>query len=298
MKLAFLISTDKDAHQLRNLIYSLPDDAVFFIHIDSKRDLQHFKQDLLRENITFINHRVNLVEGSIREVEAQVELLRAALTDGADRMVFLTGGDYPLWSKQRISDYFAKAGDSEIISGIAMPGQGRAAYPYTDFRPLAGKSWRMLSVKGQMRSGLKRMLNGLHIHKTLRIYCPEKTYTLYKGASSWAITPELARLIVKTWDDNERLVTYFRTSYHPVETFVQTVAFNSDQAPHCKARQGRYPGIDALSPLTFIDGYPNAKILTEDDLAEVKCSGKMFCRKMVSKYSDGLRSLIDAERED
>lgn len=62
MKLAFLISTDKDAHQLRNLIYSLPDDAVFFIHIDSKRDLQHFKQDLLRENITFINHRVNLVE--------------------------------------------------------------------------------------------------------------------------------------------------------------------------------------------------------------------------------------------
>ena len=52
------------------------------------------------------------------------------------------------------------------------------------------------------------------------------------------------------------------------------------------------------APLTFIDGYPNAKILTEDDLAEVKCSGKMFCRKMVSKYSDGLRSLIDAERED
>ena len=58
MKLAFLISTDKDAHQLRNLIYSLPDDAVFFIHIDSKRDLQHFKQDLLRENITFINHHI------------------------------------------------------------------------------------------------------------------------------------------------------------------------------------------------------------------------------------------------
>lgn len=109
-------------------------------------------------------------------MEAQVELLRATLTDGADRMVFLTGGDYPLWSKQRISDYFAKAGDSEIISGIAMPGQGRAAYPYTDFRPLAGKSWRMLSVKGQMRSGLKRMLNGLHIHKTARIYCPEDLY--------------------------------------------------------------------------------------------------------------------------
>ena len=128
-----------------------------------------------------------------------------------------------------------------------MPGQGRAAYPYTDFRPLAGKSWRMLSVKGQMRSGLKRMLNGLHIHKTLRIYCPEKTYTLYKGASSWAITPELARLIVKTWDDNERLVTYFRTSYHPVETFVQPCVVQLQ--PPCPHRNGLLPRKRRMEPV-------------------------------------------------
>lgn len=298
MKLAFLISTQRDARHLADLVNSLPQDVQYYIHIDSERDLLHFKQRLFRENVSFINHRVNLVQGSIREVEAQVELLRAALTDGADYMVYLSGQDYPLWKNDRIIDFFSKAGGHEFIRGIAMPGQGKAAYPYTDLRPLDGKPWRTLSAKGQLRAGLRRLINGFNIHKTLRIHCPEKTYTLYKGAASWAITPNLARLVVKMWDENERFVSYFHTSYRPVETFVPTVAFNSDIASQCEMVKGRYQGIDALSPLTFIDGYPDAKILTEDDFAELKVADKMFCRKIVSKYSDGLRSLIDAERED
>ena len=94
MKLAFLISTGKDARHLTSLINSLPEDATYYVLVDSKRSLLHFKHSLFRENVNFISHRVNVVDGSIREVEAQVELLRAALTDGADYMVFLSGQDY------------------------------------------------------------------------------------------------------------------------------------------------------------------------------------------------------------
>lgn len=295
MKLAFLISTGKDARHLTSLINSLPEDATYYVLVDSKRSLLHFKRSLFRENVNFISHRVNVVDGSIREVEAQVELLRAALTDGADYMVYLSGQDYPLWSNDRIVKCFNKADGHEFLTGVAMPGQGRAAYPYTDLQPLSGKPWRTFSAKGQMRISLRRLINGLHIHKTLRIHCPEKTYTLYKGSSSWAITPDLAELVVKMWDENKRFVNYFRTSYRPVETFVPTVAFNSDLASRCDLVKGRYPGTDALNQLTYIDG-KTAKILTEVDFAELKVVDKMFCRKVVSKYSDGLVSMIDAVR--
>lgn len=297
MKLAFLIATHKDARHLRDLVNSLPADADYFVHVDSQRDLSHFREGIDRPNVHFISHRVNCVEGSITEVEAQVELLREALSTGTyDYLVYLGGQDYPLWSNSRITDFFAKAGGKEIIKAIALPGQGRAAYPYCDFHPYASRPWRKYTIKGQARVSLRRLINGLHIHKTLYIHCPAKTYTLYKGATSWAITPDVASLIVEEWDDNRWLVNYFHTSYRPAETFVPTVVFNSVFAPRAMEAKGRYPGMDALSPLTYIDGSPKVKVLTEVDFTTLKACDKMFCRQMTTRYSDGLKSMIDNDR--
>lgn len=297
MKLAFLISTGKDARHLRDLVDSLPAEADFYIHIDSKRDLLPFENPVRRQNVTFLRDRVNVVSGSISEVRVQVELLRRALAVGGyDYLVNIGGLDYPLWDNAHIVNFFSEAKGKEILSGIAMAGQGKAAYPYTDFSLLANHSWANNSLKNKARGALRNALNLASIHKTLSIHCPGKTYKLYKGASSWAITPELGYQIVAEWDDNKRLVEYFRTSYRPVETFVPTVALNSEFASRCTLVKGHYKGIDALSPLTYIDGSPVAKVLTEVDFNAVKEENKMFCRQVVTGYSDGLKSMIDAER--
>lgn len=297
MKIAFLISTNKDARHLRDLIGSLPTDADYYIHVDAKRDLLHFENMVRQHNITFLRNRVNVVAGSLNEVEVQVELLRKALNaDNYDYLVHVCGSDYPLWGNNRINSFFANASGRQIISGIAMLGQGKAAYPYCDFRPLANHSWRGGSLKAKTRVALRKALSLASIHKTLRIHCPLKTYTLYKGAAAWAITPELAYQVVSEWDDNKQLREYFSTSLRPVETFVPTVAFNSEFANSCIVVKGRYKGADALSPLTYIDGGTEPKVLTEVDFTSIKNEDKMFCRKVVTDYSDGLKSMIDAER--
>lgn len=297
MKLAFVISTSKDARHLRDLVDSLPSDADFYIHVDEKRDLLHFENPVRRQNVTFLRNRVNVVSGSIDEVQCQVELLRKALACGTyDYIVYLGGTDYPFWDNTRINAFFANAGGREILQGIAMAGQGRAAYPYTDFRPLSDHFWRNGSLKDKARGAARKLLILAHVHKTLRIHCPEKTYTLYKGAGAWAITPDLATLIVKQWDNNKRLVKYFHTSLRPVETFVPTVALNSEYASRCTIVKGYYKGADALSPLTYIDGGNDPKVLSEADFSDIKTEDKMFCRQVVTGYSDGLKSLIDADR--
>lgn len=297
MKLAFLISTNKDARHLRDLIDSLPEEADYYVHIDSKRDLLTFENLVRRQNVTFLRERVNVVSGSISEVQVQVELLRKALACGGyDYLVNIGGLDYPLWGNARILDFFGKAKGKEIVSGIAMAGQGKAAYPYTDFRLLANHTWAANSLKSKARGALRKAVNLASIHKTLSIHCPGKTYRLYKGASSWAITPELGYQIVGEWDDNKRLAEYFKTSYRPVETFVPTVALNSEFVAKCNLVKGRYKGIDSLSTLTYIDGSPTERVLTEVDFNNIKAEDKMFCRQVVTGYSDGLKSMIDADR--
>ena len=298
MKLAFLISAHQDARQLARLVNSLPEDSEFYIHIDRKVDIRPFQERLDRPNIRFIEHRVDVVWGSLNEVEYQVELIRAALSYGrADYLITLSGMDYPLWGNGRIKRFFSEAGGREFLQGISMLRQGKASRNYRDFRFLASRPWPAGSLQSKLRVALRRLVAATGVQKTLRIHCPGKTYTLYKGAAWWAITPDLARLVVEEWDGNAHLVGYFKTSFCPAETFVQTVAFNSGFASRCMLAEGRYQSLAALTPLTYIHYHPVVKVLDESDLDTLLASGKMFCRKVVSHDSDRLVELIDANRQ-
>ena len=297
MKLAFLINVQKDAYHLRDLVSSLPADAEYYIYVDSSRDLQRFKRQVCGGNVHFLTRRITAVAGSLNEVRVQVRLIREALSSGADYLVAIDGLDYPVWSNDRIKEYFSGLGGKEVVSGVAMPGMGREAYKYTDFQLFCDHAWASGSFKGKVRKLARQVLAGSHIHKTLRIHCPQKTYTLYKGGTSWAITREMGNLIVREWDENEHLRTYFSTSYRPVETFVPTVALNSSLASRCVSLTGRDYDEASLMPLTYFSGRRSSRILTEDDFQAVSDSGKMFARQVVSGYSDGLKSMLDAKRK-
>lgn len=298
MKLAFLISAHTDPQHLEALCNSLPAGSEFYIHIDRKSDIRPFQERLSRPNVHFLTHRVNVMWGSINEVEYQMELIRAALTGDADYFISMSGMDYPLWSNPRIIDYFekAKAQKHEILQGISMLHQGEAARLYTEFRFFSAKPWRYGSLGSKFRVALRKIVAATGVKKTLEIHCPEKTYTLYKGAAWWAITTELGRFVLKAWDENEPLRHYFKTSFCPAETFIQTVAFNSPFRDRCILTTGKFECLEALTPLTYIYYRPVIKILTEEDFPILQSSGKMFCRKVITGKSDRLMKMIDAER--
>lgn len=298
MKLAFLISAHKDPQHLKRLIERLPENSEFIIHIDKKSDISQFTNLIDGDNIYFLKHRVNVVWGSINEVEYQMELIREALKCDADYFITLSGMDYPVWSNRKILDFFEHADRKEYLQGICMKGQGKAAKLYSDFRFMAEKSWRNGSVQSRFRVALRKLISAIGIHKTLTIYTPEKTYNLYKGAAWWAITPDLARYILKKWDENKALKAYFKSSFCPAETFIQTVAFNSDYASRCLLTKGKYQSLMSLTPLTYIHYDPVIKIMGESDYDKAIRSGKMFCRKTITGVSDKFMDMIDKHREE
>ena len=122
MNIAYLISAHTDAPQLQRLVEALHPDAHFFIHIDKKADITPFKTLLQGDNVHFLTHRIDVRWGTILEVEYQMELIKAAINHPVafDRLFFLSGMDYPLWSNEHITQWLSTQGNKEFLSGICI----------------------------------------------------------------------------------------------------------------------------------------------------------------------------------
>lgn len=299
MRIAFLISAHTDPEHLNRLTESLPEESDFFIHVDAKSDLNQFTDLIKDERAHFIPQRINVAWGSLKQVEYQMALIKSALEyeEKFDYLVSMSGLDYPVWNNDKIMSFFYGNEGKEFIQGICMTRQGKASRLYEQFRPFNGKPWKYGSWGSKFRVTLRHIIYYAGIRKPLNFFAEDKEYKLYKGSSWWAITPQLARYALSIWNENTDYVKYFKTSFGPDETFIQTLAFNSAFAENCILTKGKMPRFEELAPLTYIDYNPVIKELTENDYNKIMESGKMFCRKTISGKSDKLMNMIDKYRK-
>lgn len=298
MKIAYLISAHTDAPQLKRLIDALHKDAEYFIHIDKKSDIRQFTSLIQGNNIHFIDDRFDVRWGTIIEVHYQMSLIRHAIESGIafDRIFFLSGMDYPLWSNDRITAYLKSLGNKEILMGVSMthPDTPQKQHElYTTARPFFNIG--MLSNKSNERLGIicRKMKKALGLKKNLIL---PNGWILYKGSAWWCITMELAKKLVSTFDGNHEVYNYFVDSFGSAETFIQTIAFNTEFKDRCIEYDGPYPGLDTLTPMHFIDYEPVIKVMDETDYDRLMASDKMFTRKLLSGKSDKLVKLISDGR--
>ena len=299
MNIAYLISAHTDAPQLKRLVEALHSDAHFFIHIDKKSDIAPFMSLVQGERVHFLQDRVDVRWGTILEVDYQMALIKAALDEPVvfDRIFFLSGMDYPLWSNEHITQWLEAQGDKEILCGINMDTdvknpQQRELYQLS--RPFF--SWGMLGNKGNQRLSIlcRKVKRVLGMKKPLSFGVESQMWSLYKGSAWWCISEGLASYIYKMYQEKPEIRRYFVDSFGQAETVIQTIAFNSPAwAPKCMRYRGDYPGLAALTPLHFIIYEPVIKVMDETDLETLRASGRMFTRKLLSGKSDQLVKLLD-----
>jgi len=296
--IAYLISAHTDAPQLKRLIEALHPDAHFFIHIDKKADISQFTSIIQGENIHFLEDRIDVRWGTILEVEYQMMLIKAAVDypQHFNRIFFLSGMDYPLWSNEHITEWLESQGDKEILCGInmntdAINQQQRDLYqrsrPFFECSNLSNKSNQRLSILG------RKVKSALGMRKPLSLTVDGKHWDLYKGSAWWCISEELASYIYNMYKGKPEIRKYFVDSFGQAETIIQTIAFNSPEwVDKCMVVKGEYPGLAALTPLHFIIYEPVIKIMDETDYDTLMESGRMFTRKLLSGKSDKLVKLI------
>lgn len=315
MTIAYLISAHTDAPQLKRLIEALHPDAHYFIHIDKKSDINQFTSIIKGINIHFIEDRVDVRWGTILEVEYQMNLIKAAVEFPTyfERIFFLSGLDYPLWSNEHITDWLDHHRDKEIIQGIQMNTEDisyEQKIMYTTPRPFF--AYEKLNNKWNMRLGmLARKYNKLKgVTKPLSFMCTNpvglnpsflpmpEMWSLYKGSAWWCISQDLAQHVYESYKRCPEIRKYFLDSFGQAETVIQTIVFNNyDLAKKCIHTRGKYPGLVALTPLHHIVYDPVIKVMDETDYDTLMASGKMFTRKVVSGKSDKLVEMIDNGRK-
>ncbi|MBQ7424351.1 MAG: conjugal transfer protein [Prevotella sp.] len=312
MKLAFLISAFTDAPHLRRFVDALPEDADVFVHIDAGVDETPFREVLCGTRAQFIENRVRVMWGSFRQVEFQMELIRAALSANIkksansqqpntyDYLFMLSGQDYPVWSPRRIVQYLEEHQGENFLQAMSLVGRPEAdTREYTRYRFLNNYPWRYGTWKSRFRVALRHLCE-LFLKKPLAFDADGRHWQLYKGSDYFALTGELAQYVLGVYDNSPQLRRYFRNSFAPSETFVHTIAFNTPEfAEKCilsnPPKDGRVP-LEELTPLTYIEYGEKIRELTAEDFPKIKASGKMFCRKCVTGVSDSLLALIAEEQ--
>lgn len=297
-RIAYILSAYRDAPHLARLIEALDFNADFYVHIDLKADMRPF-EELLKDRVTFVpRHWVSW--GGWEQVEYQKELLAAVLRSGVnyDRVVCLSGQDYPLWSNEYLHRFFQEHEDTEFIMGMNLTRsfnvyqQGKIVN-YHLFRDL---KWRNLWWKNKFIVASRNLLKVLPVKKRAVVALEGKEADVYFGSDYWALTLPCARYVYEKLCAEKEMVRYFKTSFVPSELCIQTLVFNSSFAKQALLYEGEYPGLSGLTPLHYIVYGREIKTMTLEDLPVLQQSGKLFCRKVVSGLSDGLVEAIEKLR--
>ena len=304
MRLAYIIHAYRDAQQLNRLISSLDYNADFFLHVNSKADISPF-YDLLasKKNVFFTKERFFVNWGSFSQVIVQMELLSNVFNSGNsyERIVCLSGLDYPIWPMERIINEFELNKSKQFIMGYNLSktrnrNQIEKITIYHFFRDLKVKN---LMIKQFLCGTSRLIMRILPFRKQKQVVITGVLKDVYMGSDFWSLTYDCAKFVYDTICNEHSLMDFFRFAYVPSEMCVQTIVFNSEFSKDTIPFYNEdYNGLNNLTPLHYIEYGKDIKIFDESDYNTLIKSGKMFFRKAATGKSDKLISMIDKYRSD
>jgi hypothetical protein len=221
MKIAYLFFAYKNPKLVGKIIEHLSsDDCAFFIHIDSKSNIDTFAS-ITGDNVFFSEKRVPVYWWEFSGVRAiQLLILQAlAHAQNYDYLVLLSGSEYPLKSREYIHKFFKSNQGIEFISMVKMP-SAEAGKPISRINTLRIPSARpvyrfvvkILAKLGVARRGYQKYLGSLEP---------------YSGHTWWALTRDACQYIIDFEKSNQQVVRYFEDTFAPEEMFFHTILGNS-----------------------------------------------------------------------
>jgi Core-2/I-Branching enzyme len=261
MKIVYLIAAHHAPLHLGRLIAALSSESsTFVVHVDAKSDLGDFLH-VESDNVALTRDRVSVWWGDFSQVEATLTLIRAGLdvTDPGDRLVFLSGADYPLRSAAYIERFFEQHPALEFMNLVAVPNEaaGKPLSRFTTYQPSPGRTAPSRAVR-RVALGAGRRVHRRNYERALRGLAP------YGGSTWWALSHEACELVVDFVGREPQIVDFFRHVICPDESFFQTIIGNSVFRERVRRN------------LTFVDwsaGGQNPSRLTESHLHRFARSG-------------------------
>ncbi|AJA69267.1 glycosyl transferase family 14 [Myroides odoratimimus] len=235
MKIYYLVQAHTNPSQLKRMISQLTDDQVFFlIHIDSKTSIDIFKEISYKKNIHFIENRVNCIWGDFSQVQATLNLiqnLKLFPVQPEDRIVLISGQDYPLKNAKEITKFYSENISKDFIEFFVA--KEKHYRPYLNFKGYkvnrSDKRGDYVIFKKHNFTGIyKSLLKRCFKFKYLKYFFTEKklnpSITFYKGSQWWSLRYDTLQKIVDLYNSNyDEFYNFFKVSFCSDEYFFQTL---------------------------------------------------------------------------
>lgn len=288
MNKAYIISAHKNPTHLNRLITRLNDgNSEFFVHIDQKVDITPFLSlSLIGEQVHFLP-RFDGTWGRYGIIEPYISGLRAVKDSSTnfDRIMLLSGQDYPIKSNQEIDAFFATSPYSVFIDYFPIPnyekwpGGDRGGWYRVDKYYLGSKWYQLLTSKS-----LNFMGNFLPF---LRRKMPDgmKAYT---GQTWWNLDMYALNYILNYHDTHPEYFKFHRHTFVADELFIQMIVANSgDDALLASIEKSEKRFTIWETPTSA-----HPKILDKGDFDKIRSSNDLFARKFEEADTEIL-DLID-----
>ena len=295
MKLAFMVMAHTDAAQLTNLAKRLSPNEFFdshvFIHIDKKANISDFKSVSEFEYVTVISERIDVIRCGISQVDAALELMKAALQseNDFDRYILITGQDYPIVGNEKILKTLSQK-ETEFMRGYKVTGtpmskKVRRYYFYN--KHLTGSK-----VSDFIRKLLQLLASPFSKKDMVKI--DGNDCDIYYSSAYFAVShPMLAELYGK--GRNKEYYNYFKTAICSDEMYFITIAANSRFRGNLESIDTDLHTLLGNSSITYFRYTDRPIEFTEENYTEILGCGKLFARKFSSVRSAKLIEMLDKE---
>jgi hypothetical protein len=320
-RLAYLIMAHEQPQQLQRLVKALDcPNAVFFIHIDGKADLELFRAQLpSKANVRFLEQRIRTNWMGFSLVEATLKLLTAATREGFDYCVYLSGSDYPIKSNADLLSFFGAARE-EYITFWRLEDRPSWMHKIEYYYPIDTIAIRPWSTNTDALYW-RRLFWGRYFK--YRKYMPKRKFLHklipYGGPDWWTLSFSCAQYILQFVRDNPKFARFYKYTASPGEMFFQTIVLNSPFAERVhnhssyvewsrRRLDANEPGATPMLPedsfnYRYVDwsgehtgAREKPAVLDERDWNALKSSPCHFARKFHPERSAQLLEWIDRDR--
>lgn len=266
MKHAFLIIAHDNREVLECLLRKLDDERNdVFLHVDKKASFEGNDFQLKKGKLFNLNNRIDARWGDFCLVAIELELIKAALTQGNYEYLHLISGvDLPIKSLE------------EIYSGCEN-NKGKEFIGFSQNVSSKDLNWRtqnyfIFSRQFKSRNIIKRAIRYAFVKFQSLVGCKRCPLEIKKGPQWWSITSDFARYIISK---EKYIKKYFTHTYCPDEIVFQTLCWNSPFKDNIYRIDDEFKGCRRYIP--WENG--ELKSLADTDFDKMQNADYWFARK-------------------
>ena len=289
--IAYLILAHRDISHLEKLIRALSPSKVF-LHVDLKSKMKINRDDLEKKhsNLSVVSKKesVNVQWGGYSQITAMILLIEIALKqmEAQDKLVFLSGSDYPIKNSRYIEAFFHKNKDKEFFRYYFIEDNRQDKRKIENYHRM---DLRLFKDRGSYLSKFNTgVIRAISIVETfLRGKKKQTDFEIASGSQWFAVSKACALEMLSLRTD--KYDKFFKTTFAPDEMFFATLFSRSsysnknlDAGPivYSYDKSGNWQ----TRNITYVDETLD-HWLDMDDLPLLEDSEFLFARKFDSQIS-------------